>query len=248
MKRDRDALLQALDDAPGPVHFFIRDDDAGWDDSRLHALLDVTAAVGVPIDLAVIPAALHPQLARDLLHRMDRQPLAVHQHGWSHHNHEGTGRKGEFGNSRPSQDRLIDLRQGRESLLQAFGDRLDPIFTPPWNRCADDTAAQLQAIGVRALSRDASAKPQPVLTELPVHCDWTRQCRQAREAGTSLISNVTVDMLRYLNTQPTIGLMLHHAVMDEEELGLLQHLLTAWTAHPNARWVQMRALLPGATA
>jgi hypothetical protein len=34
-------LREALDAAPAPVTFFFRDDDAGWRDDRLEALLDV---------------------------------------------------------------------------------------------------------------------------------------------------------------------------------------------------------------
>ena len=53
-------LLRALDAASGPVPFFLRDDDAGWDDARLFALLDCTQQAGVPIDLAVIPQSTGP--------------------------------------------------------------------------------------------------------------------------------------------------------------------------------------------
>jgi hypothetical protein len=36
-----DPLRVALDEASGPVDFFVRDDDAGWDDERLFAMLAV---------------------------------------------------------------------------------------------------------------------------------------------------------------------------------------------------------------
>ena len=36
-----DPLRAALDDTPRPVDFFFRDDDAGWDDERLFAMLEV---------------------------------------------------------------------------------------------------------------------------------------------------------------------------------------------------------------
>ena len=48
------ALLDAL--ARRRSTLFLRDDDAGWDDARLLALLDTMARAGVPIDLAVDPA------------------------------------------------------------------------------------------------------------------------------------------------------------------------------------------------
>jgi peptidoglycan/xylan/chitin deacetylase (PgdA/CDA1 family) len=242
-----DALMQALDRASAPVRFFIRDDDAGWDDDRLAALLDTTAAAGVPIDLAVIPDALTPGLNRQLQQRMDTQPLGLHQHGCSHHNHEASGRKCEFGPSRPAQARQHDLQRGQRQLQRAFGARLDPIFTPPWNRCTDDTPAQLAALGFAALSRDAGAPAQQALTELPIHTDWTREQRLAAEAATDASEKIAVQMARYVGGSHAVGLMLHHAVMDDDELAQLRALLQRWAAHPNARWVGMRSLLPGAS-
>ena len=47
-------LRQVLDQATEPVAFFFRDDDVGWESSRLYRLLDVFAELAVPIDLAVI--------------------------------------------------------------------------------------------------------------------------------------------------------------------------------------------------
>ena len=43
---------------PAPVPVFFRDDDAGWDDTRLFELLDRFAACSLPVDLAVIPMEL----------------------------------------------------------------------------------------------------------------------------------------------------------------------------------------------
>jgi peptidoglycan/xylan/chitin deacetylase (PgdA/CDA1 family) len=245
MTTDRDALLQALDRAAAPVRFFIRDDDAGWDDTRLHALLDVTAAAGVPIDLAVIPDALNDELAKALAQRQDRQPLGLHQHGCSHHNHQAEGRKCEFGDARPAEARRHDLQRGQQRLADAFGARLDPIFTPPWNRCSDDTPAQLAGLGFAALSRDAGAKPQQALPEWPVHCDWTRQRRLGSGPGGDLGARVAADLARHVDGAAAVGLMLHHAEMDGDERSLLGQLLERWAAHPQARWVTMRALISG---
>ena len=247
MNARTDPLMQALDRAHAPVRFFIRDDDAGWADDRLAALLDTTAAAGVPIDLAVIPDALRPALTRELLQRMDTQPLGLHQHGCSHTNHENSGRKCEFGPSRPAEARQQDLLRGQRQLRLAFGARLDPIFTPPWNRCTDDTPAQLATLGFAALSRDTGAPAQQALAELPIHVDWTREQRLAAEADTDANEPVATQMARYVNGLHPVGLMLHHAVMDDAELDQLRALLSRWTSHPNARWVGMRSLLQGAS-
>jgi hypothetical protein len=63
-------LRGALDAADRPVTFFSRDDDVGWADDRLWILLDRFASSRVPVDLAVIPAALTPEAARLLRRRI----------------------------------------------------------------------------------------------------------------------------------------------------------------------------------
>ena len=115
MRDSLSPLIDALDAAAAPVAFFVRDDDAGWDDGRLHALLDVTAQAGVPIDLAAIPQATSGTLALALASRMGAAPalLGVHQHGWAHTNHETVQRKCEFGGARSVQAQRADLAQGR---------------------------------------------------------------------------------------------------------------------------------------
>ena len=55
-----DPVRQALDE--GPCTAFFRDDDAGWGDERLWVLLDLFDRRSLPVDLAVIPAELHPRL------------------------------------------------------------------------------------------------------------------------------------------------------------------------------------------
>src|SRR4051794_33505250 len=89
-------LLDSLDRSPRRLEVFFRDDDAGWDDDRLLALVDLFAERGLPLDLAVIPAELSARLASALVAR----DVGLHQHGYSHANHEVEGRKCEFGPGR----------------------------------------------------------------------------------------------------------------------------------------------------
>jgi hypothetical protein len=111
-------LRAALDAAPAPVEFFLRDDDAGCDDERLFAMLEVVGGRGLAIDLAVIPEALGPELARSLSRLAAEWDgrLALHQHGRAHRNHEPDGRKCEFGPSRDQAAQRRDLVAGRELL------------------------------------------------------------------------------------------------------------------------------------
>ena len=154
-----DPVRQALDEGPCPV--FFRDDDAGWDDERLWALLDLFDRRALPVDVAVIPAELGPALAAELAVRARAGGVHLHQHGYAHVNHEPVGRKCEFGPSRPYQAQAADIARGAEILRDAFGDLVEPIFTPPWNRCTAETADALADAGFAVLSRDSTATPLP---------------------------------------------------------------------------------------
>ena len=66
-----EATLEAIE---SPCPFFFRDDDAGWDDTALMALLDEFEAAGVTVDVAAIPQALTPDAGRLLAARLGRLP------------------------------------------------------------------------------------------------------------------------------------------------------------------------------
>lgn len=239
-----DPLLQALDRLDAPVNFFVRDDDAGWADQRLMALLRIMDASGLPIDLAAIPMAVTPVLAEQLVaRRRVGQAIGIHQHGYAHSNHETTRRKSEFGAARDAAQRGSDLRLGRERLEELFGDALDPIFTPPWNRVSADTPALAAALGYAALSRDVTAQPQQALPEIAVHTDWSKQWRLAGESRSDPAAHIARDVAAYVKAGASVGLMLHHEVMNDLELQTLFGLLAQWRQHPNARWLQMNGIL-----
>ncbi len=125
-----------------------RDDDAVTITPALETLLRIARG---PIALAVIPAALRPDLAPRLAASPDG---AVLQHGFAHRNHAPeAGRKSEFPDERELQAAAADLRAGFRKLSDSFGDRFLPVLTPPWNRAGDRTVAILQSIRFIGLSR-----------------------------------------------------------------------------------------------
>ncbi|WP_088278329.1 hypothetical protein [Ideonella sp. A 288] len=237
------AAIDALDPSSTPLQMFLRDDDAGWDDARLMALLDTTGQAGVPIDLAAIPTAVTTTLAKALNGRLDATPglLGVHQHGTAHTNHQTEGRSCEFGDARDAAAQRVDLARGRTALLHHFGPRLDPFFTPPWNRCAPYTPGLLANMGYVAISRDRGAVPQQALHELPVDVDWTKHHRAGGAAAVAEALAQAVSARR-LDGQP-LGLMLHHAVMDDSEFELLGRCLQAMVQRSPLRFRSMRSLI-----
>jgi peptidoglycan/xylan/chitin deacetylase (PgdA/CDA1 family) len=218
----------SLDERDSPVTLFFRDDDAGWRSDRLRALLDLFAEFALPVDLAVIPAALDRALADELAER----PIGLHQHGFAHLNHEPDGRKFEFGPSRDAREQREDIEAGARRLQRLLGDRVDPIFTPPWNRCTTDTGRCLLDLGFRALSREHQAEPLevPGLEEVPIHVDWCKPDREDRLA-------------KALHQDGPVGVMLHHAEMDAAERARAAELLSLLAEHARVRARPMATLI-----
>src|SRR6185312_1382232 len=129
------------------------------------------------IDLAVIPQALTPSLAESLIARGERSGgrLGLHQHGLAHRSHEPEGRKCEFGPSRDRDAQRRDLTEGRQLLMNLLPGRIQPMFTPPWNRCTRVTAELLAELGFRVLSRHVRepSLDVPDLAAVPVSVDWS---------------------------------------------------------------------------
>jgi peptidoglycan/xylan/chitin deacetylase (PgdA/CDA1 family) len=236
-----DSIRATLERRASPIAMFIRDDDAGWNNERLYRLLDVTRRHGVPVDLAVIPDAVDAALARALRQFTRSDDLvAIHQHGRRHVNHETVGRKSEFGASRSVAEQRDDIHAGQRRLRDLMEGVVDPIFTPPWNRCTAVTAACLAALGFEMLSRDADAEMFGFdgIRELPVHLDWTG--RRGVAAGLDEWGDAIAARLRAADAP--VGLMLHHAAMTHEDRQLLDELLRLLAGHAAVKFSSMAAL------
>jgi hypothetical protein len=211
-------LLSSLDQTTQPVEVFFRDDDAGWEDERLLELISRFESAGLPLDLAVIPAELTESLASALRARH----AGLHQHGYAHTNHQAEGRKCEFGPARSRSEQFSDISAGRDRLQRLLGPRLDPFFTPPWNRCTADTGAVLAELEFTLLSREHRAEPLGALPELPVHLDVARLSpEELDERFAALVGS------------GPIGVMFHHGVMEPDDMRRASELLALLARHEN---------------
>lgn len=232
------AITHVLDNTPQPIQVFFRDDDAGWANERLYSLLDVFAKAAMPIDLAIIPGASDQALADELLARKQQSAcIGLHQHGYTHTNHELVGRKCEFGHHRSKTQQFDDLRQGQTILTDLLGNQLDPIFTPPWNRCTQDTADCLEDLDFQILSRDITAQPINTmqLKQIPVHIDWSRFLKT-----TDPLAELEVSIAKQLANTSLTGIMLHHADMTKTALKPLAQLLKLFADHPHIHGMLLR--------
>ena len=242
MSRPLDVIRRALDGLDADVEVFFRDDDAGWADNRLLGLLDLFAVHQCPIDLAVIPAALSDTLAARLRARRDAgAAVGFHQHGYSHVNHEPEGRPCEFGSSRTRRQQREDVVRGRHRLSERFGHALDPIFTPPWNRCDPAIGEVLLDCDIDGLSRDTSASRLNVagLRELPVRVDWFAKAKGQRLAPDAWAAMAARELTA---ADGPVGVMLHHAQMDSDEMNACNAFVRTVARHPKVRVVAMREL------
>ena len=267
MNRWMDPLLAAFERTSGTVAWFFRDDDAGWADERLLAVAEIFQRSGEVLDVAAIPAAVSPKLSAGLRAMVTAGAISVHQHGWAHVNHQPEGRRSEFGAARAPADQLLDLQNGQSVLAELLEGAVEPIFTPPWNRCEDRTVALLGEVGLTVLSCDVSSPRRniPGVTELPVRVDWTRcwqeggperlgaelaQALHERRASISGAGRGATATLtqpgdsepRSSETAPALGVMLHHATMTDEQLEALVRLVGTLSAHPSPILASMAAL------
>jgi Polysaccharide deacetylase len=217
-------LRRGLESLPATsIDVFFRDDDADCDLPQLRELLSIFEAHQAALNLAVIPATLTAECARLLAGR----PLfELHQHGWAHVNHELTGRKCEFGPSRPYTEQFTDIAKGQQRLTEMLGRQWARIFTPPWNRCTEDTCIALKQLGFEAISRDRTATPFPraELAEISISIDlfhWKGGCCLKDE---TLLTKEIMDTAK--QARP-VGILLHHKVMDRTALACLDGLLNA---------------------
>ena len=207
-----------------PIKVFFRNDDGGWADKRLQQLTNEFIQQELPLDIAVIPDALSEQsvdVINALLDAGDK--VAIHQHGFSHSNHQLSGRLCEFGTDRNSEQQREDIEKGQKMLATMFGSQVKPVFTPPWNRCTRDTAVALQSLGFQCLSRIIGSDPiESTMSELPVAIDWLKKRKGVRLNTAELIEYIS----GLLNTDDEIiGVMLHHEHMDQENRNLLNQFI-----------------------
>ncbi|MCH9698590.1 MAG: polysaccharide deacetylase family protein [Gammaproteobacteria bacterium] len=237
-----DPVRQVLEQTQSPVQCFFRDDDAGWDDQGLFELLNLFRQYEVPIDLAVIPTSLSKNLIGRLMMRIYKQgqQIGLHQHGYSHTNHQIEGRKCEFGSSRHPEEQFSDIVIGQGILKESFNDYLQPIFTPPWNRCTQATVDVLESLGFSALSRDSSASPLQIsqLREIPVHIDWFCKRKGVRVD----FHGIGLQVAEHIQQHNTLGIMLHHQITNADERVVLAELLNLLSTHESIQLSLMKEI------
>lgn len=209
-----DAEIARWRDAGRRLPLWLRDDDATDATPALDRLIALADRHRLPLHLAVIPRDATPALAARVAQAPGVRPVV---HGWAHANHEPPGAKRcEFGPTRDAAAALEDAGRGLTRLRGLFGDRLLPVFVPPWNRIAPDVAAGLRGLGYAILSAAPGATP-PVagLARLdrdldPIDWRGTRSALPPRRLAI-LLAAALADRRA---TPAPFGLLTHHRAHD----------------------------------
>ncbi len=196
----------------------------------------------VPLCLAVVPAWLTKSRLHSLQQTTGKSSLFCwHQHGWIHKNHEISGKKQEFGESRSASNLHHDLLRGKMRLSRILGDDFYPVFTPPWNRCGQTTLHILKKLEFRAISRSSGAIPpvSNIFPDIQVNVDLhTRKEKDPQSSVDQLLLELQSSLL-----SGTSGIMLHHQRMNLQALSFLDQLLGTLTSFRGIQYLHFKDLL-----
>lgn len=219
-----------------------RDDDAVTVTPQLETLSTLSEELGLPLHLAVIPRDADAALVDYISENTHLIPVV---HGWAHQNHAPADeKKSEFRLHRPMDEIVTDAKAGLTHLSDLFGNNLQPIFVPPWNRIAPEVAGHLPALGYRVLSTATPRKTAlaaPGLEQINTHLDpidWRGS--RGLVAPEALIAK-TADLLRDRrkgradNAEP-FGVLTHHLVHDQDIWTFTRDLLHCLLDGPGSIW------------
>ena len=238
--------LQRWQDAGLTLPMWWRDDDAITVTSQLEKLTTLSVALGLPVHLAVIPRAAEVSLAEYV---SDKPTLIPVVHGWAHQNHAPTGeKKAEFRLHRPIETIVSDAAAGLVELRGLFGDRLRPVFVPPWNRIDPEVAAKLSGIGYRILSTATPRKTvfaAPGLEQVNTHLDpidWrgTRGLVDPEKLISQIVALLQDRRTGRADNAEAFGVLTHHLVHDQDIWTFTQDLLHRLLEGPGTPWTAPR--------
>ena len=242
-----DRELDAWAAAARVPRMWLRDDDARAPGPALDRLLALTAAVGVPVHMAVIPKGLDPRLSERL---RDAPHALVLQHGFAHRNHAPAGTPAsEFAHGRSVAEASADLTAGWHALAAADLPNLLPVLVPPWNHISDPVVRVLPGLGYRGLSTydpRCAAHPAPGLLQVNIHTDVTRWRGGARFRGApkvlaALVGHLAARRTGRADADESTGLLTHHGRLDAASWTFLGTLLARTAAR--VRWVSWAEML-----
>ncbi|MFV1465590.1 polysaccharide deacetylase family protein [Phaeobacter sp. JH20_02] len=220
-----------------------RDDDAIAATPQLDRLIEQSQQLALPAHLAVVGRDATSSLANRLAQVDTLVPVV---HGWAHQNHAPHGeKKAEFGTHRPIDDVLEDAENALTLLRDLFGDRLRPMFVPPWNRIDAEVEPWLAGLGYSALSTFAPrrrAKAAPGLWQINTHLDpidWkgTRSLVPPALLLSQLVTQLAARRKGQADVAEPYGILTHHLVQDDVTWTFCSDVIRRLLDGPGRAWV-----------
>jgi len=237
-----DQELQTWADQDLTLPLWWRDDDAIEPTAQLDQLSTLSGKLGLPVHLAVIPQPATQALADYVRQTSQLIPVV---HGLAHRSHAPQGeKKAEFGNHRPESEALEDAQAGLTRLGDLFGDRLQPMFVPPWNRISKRTVQGLADLGYRSVSTFTprkAAKAAPGLLQInthldPIHWKGNRSLVPPQELLDQLAGQLKDRREGRTDNAEPYGVLTHHLVHDAAIWDFTETLITYLLAGPARPW------------
>lgn len=234
-------LHDLLQNSHTETSVFFRADDAGRITGNYLKLIELFNTYAIPLNIAVVPEWLTPEALNTMLEpcKRNNKLFRFHQHGWSHQNHEQYGKKSEFGPARSQQDIRTELTKGKAYLEKGFADNWDAVFTPPWNRCSEETIAILAECKFQGISRDLPAPERNSLKEISVCVDLHTIKSPTETAGWDKLFGSLKKGLQ----SDCCGIMIHHDKMDTKAFDFLELLLKEINNHDTLKTVSFKQIL-----
>lgn len=221
---------------------FFRADDIAVPSENFSKLISLFSHYKMPLSLAVVPAWLTHQRWKQIKNFTDvfSSLWCWHQHGWRHVNHSLKGKKYEFGQHRSILQIQDDLKNGMNRLRKIMGENFYPVFTPPWNRCDENTLNQLKRLGYKAVSRNSGSKliNNEQISEYNVNVDLhTRKEKDSKTGWNNLFGE-----LRHAVAGGLCGIMIHHQLMNDYAFDFIKYLFQAIENQPGLKVDHLKGL------
>ena len=230
------------------ARFWWRDDDAVTVSAALEKLAALSTNYRIPVSLAVIPAALKPDLIDYI---PDKSLLSVLQHGFAHKSHAARGqRKLELGGMRPVAGIIADLEKGYLMLERSFADRFIPVLVPPWNRIDGKVVSRLSEIGfigISTVKARRAALPVSGLLQVNTHLDPINWRQDGDFVGTYpaiaiLMQHLIAKRTGYRDPDEPSGILTHHLSQNPATWRFTEDLLQFLSQHPAVDFVDARSI------
>jgi len=204
------------------MKIFFRDDDLGWDTLRFQRLLQIFQNNEAKLNVAAIPKICYENFLKGTFSEFAPW-MQVHTHGYAHVNWKASGKRCEFDENRSFEEVRTELTQGITLLQELFPQLYFPAFIPPWNNIAAKFIPLLPQAGYRMLSRSNSSNqiPAPDIQNLDVSINLHSATQKLQ-----IPLKVVIEKIQQKKIAP-VGILLHHAMMDDLDFIFLDQLLKA---------------------